>query len=807
MAELITQTSPRPISRQQNDTINIKDLLYLFANKWYWFLISIVFCVGIAYMYILRTTPVYTRSASILIKDDGKGQSGTEADAFADLGFFRPSVNINNEIESLLAPDLMAEVVSRLHLDINYASDGTFHRNPLYASNLPVTVEFVDMAPSASASFVMELNDSTSVTLSDFKLGETEMQKDKTFRGAAGDTISTPLGNIAVSANNKFVGERPSKIYINKIPKEVAVAIYTAKMGVGQKNEKASIIQITCQDQSIARADDILNTLILVYNENWVRDKNQIAVSTSMFIDDRLSVIESELGNVDNDISSFKSENFLPDVDAAANMYMQQANQANMDIKDLNNKVYMARYVRNYLSNSANAHQLLPVTAGITDMSISSQISEYNKVMMERNSLVAHSSPANPLVQEMDNNLNDIRAALISSIDNQIISLNIEIKSLQGFSGQATSHIQSNPKQAKYLLSVERQQKVKESLYLYLLQKREENELSQAFTAYNTRLINKPGGSSVPTAPVRSSILLIAFVIGLALPALVIFMKESLNTVVRGRKDLETLTIPFVGEIPLASKPKRTWYGRIIKTQNQHALTVVKPHSRNVINEAFRVVRTNLEFMVGPNSHGNVIAVTSASSNSGKTFISFNLATSLAIKDKKAIVVDLDLRKGSASKYASSPKTGVSNYLAGQTDNVRSIICQDVENQGLDVIPIGVMPPNPTELLFNGRLETLIEALKHDYDYIFLDCPPVEIVADAAIINQVADMTVFVIRSTLFERSMLPVIQKYYDEKKFRNMTILLNGTDGGNGRYGSKYGYRYGYQYGYHYGYANTDE
>ena len=387
MAEIITQTGARPAQRPQNEAVNIKDILYLCLNKWYWFLISIVFCVGLAYLYILRATPVYTRTASILIKDDGKGQSGTEADAFSDLGLFKSSVNINNEIESLLAPDLMAEVVDRLNLDINYASEGTFHRNPLYASNLPVTVEFVDLAPSASASCVVELGDSSSLTFSDFKLGAEELQKDKTFGGAVGDTIATPLGFIAVAANNKFVGERPSKIYIDKIPKDAAVAIYTAKMSVGQKNEKASIIKLTCTDQSIARADDILSTLILVYNENWVRDKNQIAVSTSMFINDRLGVIESELGNVDNDISSFKSENLLPDVDAAASMYMQQANQANMDIKDLNNKVYMARYVRNYLSNSANADQLLPVTAGITDASVASQIGEYNKVMMERNSL------------------------------------------------------------------------------------------------------------------------------------------------------------------------------------------------------------------------------------------------------------------------------------------------------------------------------------------------------------------------------------------------------------------------------------
>ncbi|MDE5702210.1 MAG: polysaccharide biosynthesis tyrosine autokinase, partial [Bacteroides sp.] len=396
----------------------------------------------------------------------------------------------------------------------------------------------------------------------------------------------------------------------------------------------------------------------------------------------------------------------------------------------------------------------------------STQISEYNNQLMERNSLVSHSSVKNPLVKEMDASLQALRSALVTSIDNQLVALNAQIKSQQNYSGQVTSQIASNPNQAKYLLSVERQQKVKESLYLYLLQKREENELSQAFTAYNTRIITMPGGSMIPTAPVKKNILLMAFALGLLIPVVVIFMMENMNTVVRGRKDLEHLTIPFVGEIQLSFRKKKKFSRQ---PQEKECVVAVKEKSRNVINEAFRVVRTNLEFMQDKESESYVIMLTSANPDSGKTFISFNLAASLGIKGKRVLAIDLDLRKGSLSQYAGSPKKGISDYLAGDVKDIKEIIVRPSEDARLEIIPVGTIPPNPTELLFSERLNQSIAKLRKEYDYIFIDCPPVEIVADATIISQLVDMTLFIIRAGLLDRSMLPEIERFYTDKKYKN--------------------------------------
>lgn len=451
----------------------------------------------------------------------------------------------------------------------------------------------------------------------------------------------------------------------------------------------------------------------------------------------------------------------------------------------------MARYIRNYLTDETNRFRLLPASSGIENSNISTQISEYNNQLMERNSLVSHSSVKNPLVKEMDASLQALRSALVTSIDNQLVALNAQIKSQQNYSGQVTSQIASNPNQAKYLLSVERQQKVKESLYLYLLQKREENELSQAFTAYNTRIITMPGGSMIPTAPVKKNILLMAFALGLLVPVVVIFMMENMNTVVRGRKDLEHLTIPFVGEIPLSFRKKKKFSRQ---PQEKECVVAVKEKSRNVINEAFRVVRTNLEFMQDKESESYVIMLTSANPDSGKTFISFNLAASLGIKGKRVLVIDLDLRKGSLSQYAGSPKKGISDYLAGDVKDIKEIIVRPSEDARLEIIPVGTIPPNPTELLFSERLNQSIAKLRKEYDYIFIDCPPVEIVADATIISQLVDMTLFIIRAGRLDRSMLPEIERFYTDKKYKNMSLILNGTDGGSGRYGYKYGYKYGY-------------
>jgi capsular exopolysaccharide synthesis family protein len=373
---------------------------------------------------------------------------------------------------------------------------------------------------------------------------------------------------------------------------------------------------------------------------------------------------------------------------------------------------------------------------------------------------------------------------------------------LQRSDRRSVDQIAANPDQEKYLLTVGRQQKIKEALYLFLLQKREENELSRTFTAQNVRILTPPTGNMRPISPRKNHILLLALALGLLIPTGVIFARENSNTKVRGRKDLEVVTVPFIGEVPLlpSLKKKKSVLGN--KTEETRAL-VVKEGSRDIINEAFRVLRTNLEFMSsGGEKSLKVIAITSFNPGSGKSFIAMNLGACLAIKDKKVLVIDGDLRHGTASSYVDSPKPGLSEYLNGSVDKLSEIIVTQPELPYLDIIPIGTVPPNPTELLFSDRLKELIDFGRARYDYVLIDCPPVEIVADTQIIEKLSDRTVFVVRAGLLERSMLPELEKLYNEHKFKNMAMILNGVSDEASRYGYHYGYRYGYQYGYGKGY-----
>lgn len=785
--------------QQGEDYLKIQDLLHLCLAKWQWFLFSLCGATAIAVLYLLTTPPVYTRSADILIKEDSKsGSPSGDFGSFADLGLFQNNANVNNELISLQSPATMLEAIKRLHLDVDYLQDGYFHKKVLYGQDRPFTLSFYDLDDNESATLSLQVLKDGQIQLSDFTRNDEDLSDNLT--GQPGDTLRTPLGRITVSANTYYSGEEIPAIYVSRNSLYATTGHYTKLLTVTLKDEKSSVINLSCQDVSIQRAEDLLNTLIAVYNENWIKDKNQVAISTSRFISERLGVIEQELGNVDEDISSYKSEHLLPDVQAASGMYMTQANDANTQILKLNNQLYMAQYIRSYLTDAIHKTQLLPANSGIENNNIETQIASYNEKQLQRNSLIANSSERNPLVIDLDHALTSMRQAIISSIDNQLVTLNTQIRSLQASERQSNAHIAASPTQAKYLLSVERQQKVKESLYLFLLQKREENELSQAFTAYNTRIITPPTGKMLPTAPIRRNILLVAFAIGLLFPILIIFIRENTNTTLRGKKDIENMTIPFIGEIPLVNRKKRRFALR--KQQEEPVRTiVVKEKSRNIINEAFRVIRTNLEFMTGRDGKVKIIMLSSVNPGSGKTFIAMNLATSFAIKGKKVLAIDLDIRKASLSAYIDSPKVGISDYLSGQKDNFREIIIKDKLHNNLHVIPVGTLPPNPAELLSDERLAQMLSTLRSEYDYIFIDCPPVEIVADAAIINKLTDLTLFIIRSGLLERSMLPEIERFYTEHKYKNLSLILNGIDNTH----SRYGYRYGYSYGYG-GYATEE-
>lgn len=766
--------------------VKITDVLFLTLKRWPWILLSVVLCVGAALLYILRTQPMYTRTASIVIKSSSSGSSISDLDAFAEMGLMHTNSNLSDEINRITSPDVMSEVVKRMGMYKTYTESGRFHDELLYGSSLPVEIYFISLTDEESGSAEIKVNSDGKIVLSDVVLNGTSVNLPHGGVITPGDTVRTAAGSFVVALTGR--GDLADRtIHVSKLPLSIASAAFNTKLSVSMKDKSGNTLILSAFDLSPERAEDLLNGVIAVYNEKWLDDRNQVSVSTANFINERLAVIESELGNVDHDIASYQSEHLIPDMQQAASMYMTENQAASAQMLELNNQLQMTRYLRNYLGRDETRGKLLPVNAGSGSAAVESQIAAYNELKLERDKFASNSSESHPMVIDQDNRLAGMRSTILSTLDNQITTIETQIRNLGASKAGTTSRLAAAPTQANYLLSVERQQKVKESLYLFLLQKREENELSKAFTAYNTEIIQRPSGSKNPTTPVRDKILMMAFLVGLVLPFGVNFLLESLNTRIRGRKDIEGLNIPFLGEIP-ADKPK--------KGEAAESRIVVKPGKRNMVNEAFRVLRTNLGFL-SQKETGNTIMITSFNPGSGKTFISMNIAASLAIKGKKVLVIDGDLRRGSTSAYINSPHPGLSDYLVGDVQDVSGITVCDTLVKGLCVIPIGTVPPNPTELLESDRFVALVDLVRNQYDYVLIDCPPVEMMADAQIIEKVVDRTVFIIRAGLFERSMLPELQRLYDGKKYRNMSLVLNATEADGTHRGYKYGYGYGYGYG----------
>ena len=792
---------------QDSDLMNLQDHFFLCLSQWRWILLSVFLCCGIALWHILTTQPVYQRTATIMIKDDSNSSmiNGSVGAVFSDMGVGVTESNVYNEMLAIQAPALLTETGKRLDYNVNYEKPGTFHSIPLYGEQLPVKVIFHSLTPEDFGTLTLTLKGTNSFELSEFTYNGEEDPQERVIKGRFNTMINTPLGKITVlpTAGLRDYLEDNRPIAVSRSDYYSMTNRIGANLSTNLAETKGTLIAITFSDVLPQRAEDVINTLLDVYKEKWVEDKNQMTIATSKFITERLGVIERELGDVDQNISSYKSSHLLPDVKAASGIYMQMAQENASEIMKLNTQKAIATFVQSFLKENVKNNQLLPVNTGIDNRGIELQINEYNNTLLDRNNLVTNSSEKNPLLATYDQKLESLRSSLLTGINNLIVSLNTQIKHWEQSENRTSEQIASNPEQAKYLQAVGREQKVKEALYLFLLQKREENELSQAFTAYNTRIISPPCGSIYPVSPVRRNIMLIAFAIGLAIPIGLIYLRESLNTKLRGRKDLENVKVPFVGEIPFC-KNRHVKRGLMFwkKKSETGRHLVVKAGARNVVNEAFRIVRTNLEFMLR-NSDGKVILITSFNPGSGKSFIAMNMASSFALKGKRVLVIDGDLRHGTSSKYVGSPEEGLCDYLSGQVDNVQRVIVQDYHNPTLYVLPIGTMPPNPTELLQNERMTSAVSELRQQFDYVFIDCPPIEVVADTQILAPMADRTIFIVRTGLLERSMIREIDKLYNSAKYPNMSLILNGSKGHGDRHGYRYryGYGYGYGYGYHYG------
>ncbi len=776
----------------EEESLGLQDIWNMFWPHWRWFLLSVVVCLAAGIYYIASTPPTYTRSATVLIKEVGRGRSmlGGAANEFSRMGILQTATSVYNELITFQSPTLMTDVVKKLGLTETYKTRSGLKTVQLYNTS-PVLVTFMEKN-DIPAKFDMEIVDGQSVRLSEFIVkGE---ESGETYTAKFGERVETSFGPLVLSAGRTMADTLAGKvIYFSKGSLAAVTDAYTARLGASLADKEATVIKLSISDESPKKAEDILNALIEAYNDFWVESKNQMTVSTSQFIDERLAVIEADLGNVDNSISAYKSKNLLPDLQEVSRLYMQQSAEYRKALLELNTQLLNAEYIRSVLDKK-ELDSTLPGISGISDQSLNSQLTAYNDLVMERNRLVANSSEKNPLVRDLDKSLGNMQVSIIQSIDNLIVSINNRIENITEQEDINTGRLASGPDQAKHLLTIERQQKIKESLYLFLLQKREENELSQAFTAYNSSVITAPRGSRLPIAPKKSMILMVALMMGLCIPGGIIFLRETTNTKIRGRKDLERLNVPLVGEIPRYVDPAKKWYNLKDKRGN---MIVVTEGRRNIINEAFRVLRSNVSFMLGKNSSHKVIVMTSFNPASGKSFIATNLCYSFAIKQKKTLLIDGDLRHASTSASFGSPSKGLTGYLSGRTDDWRKrIVRVEPHSEYLHVLPVGAIPPNPTELLEGDRFRELIEQARAEYDYIFIDCPPVDIVADAQIIEQYADRTFFVVRAGLLERSMVPDINALYRKKRFKNLGIILNDTEGAGGRYASRYAY---------YAYAST--
>lgn len=790
----------------EEDSFSLRDMWMMFAPKWKWFALSLFVIMAIATAYLITTPAIYLRSASILIQDNKSNsrRSLQSVSGLRDMGLFDMASNVNDELYVIQSPSLMMEVTKRLRLNDVYVDNNGLRPVDLYGET-PVLVTLrrgqvkesvLNKEKKKAPSFEIKIISPDTVELSNFAPEDGDP-----LIVVVGQTVRTPVGVVAVTMTNDMSDEWIGRTveYTHRSSKMTALA-YNKEVEVELQDKNANILQLSLKDTSPRRAEDILSALIDEYNKAWVKDNNRMAIATSQFITERLELIEQELGSVDSHISNYKSSTLVPDVTKAAESYMQQSAENKNKLFEVTNQLAMAEFMRDELSKE-DITQVLPSNVGVGSQTLEQQISTYNNMVLERERLITNSSENNPVVRDLTKSLHATQKAIIRAVDNLVSQYKGEIAALHGKEADNMGRIAQAPGQAKHLLSVERQQKVQEALYLYLLQKREENEISMTFTAYNTRIVSEPDGNLNPVAPSGKKVLLIAFVFGLAIPAGIIYLMETMNTRVRGRRDLAKLTTPFIGELPLY-KPKDS-------TVDISNTAVVQENNIDFINEAMRVLRTNIEFMRDNAKGAPVFMTTSMNVGSGKTFITINLATSFAIKGKRVAVVDLDLRMHASSEYANNPKKGVSSFLGGMVDDWHSIVVKGATHANLDLLPAGVVPPNPTELLTLEKLDKMVAELKESYDLVFLDCPPVDIVADTNVISRVADNTMFVIRAGLMEREMLPRIDEYYTEKKLPGMGVILNATTfRSHDRYSYNYGYggygRCGYHYGYGYGKDN---
>jgi len=772
-------------NQEEGENFSIREELDKYLIHWYWFVISATIVLISAYIYIrYKTEPAYKANITILVKDDKKGGMNSEMAAFSDLALLTGAKsNVDNEVEILKSRTLVENVVKRLELNVFYIAQGRVKESKVYKGS-PITVEFLDKNKKfyeANYTFNIKSNSATLFNL----VNETDELIGAFKYGAL---INTKLGYIKVNKNldeiepNKKQHNNPDfNLKVRVVDLHAAVNSIQSRLTVGAISKTTSVIDLSLNDAVAEEAEDFLNMYVQMYNEEAVADKNFISLNTSNFINERLKLLSVELDDVEKDVENFKEVHKLTNISSEADAYSQSAIEYEKEIVETDIKTRIINSMLDFLAKST-AKELLPHNLiNLEGSSAAQLINEYNMLLIERERLLKSSTISNPVIVALDRKVAVIKEILKEDLIRYKVTLNIKKENLKTQEDKVNVLRSKIPRQEREFRIIKRQQEIKEALYLYLLQKREETAISLAVTEPNAKVIDVARADKKPVSPKKSIIYLGAFIVGLLIPFGVIYLRDLLDTKIKSRLDIEgKVKVPFLGDVPNFNSPHK----------------LIPPASRTSTAEAMRIVRTNLEFMLNvvPKGIAKTIFVTSTFTKEGKTFISANLAGTLSLSGSKVLLIGMDIRNPKLDEYMQVPTQGVTNFLAStkKPEELDNYIVKINEFQNLYALSAGTIPPNPAELLMSKKVNELFEYLKTQYDYIVVDTAPVSLVTDTLLIANHADTFIYVARANYLDKRMLAVPDRLYKEKKLPNMFILLNDTNWKN-----TYGYGYGYGYG----------
>ena len=778
--------------------------------NWYWFVLSLIIFGGIGAIYLRYTTPLYQSTAKLLIKDDDNGSSrrGSSLQNITNLGTISNSAGIDNEMEILSSHSIAEDAIRDLKLYVNYTTEGkvkdviTYRDQPLVVDidaahldrlNRPINLNIT----KNGSSFVV--NGTYSVP-TDEENSEGPFSINKKFTSLPA-TIPTRAGIITINSNNGRTLHEGQVLKVSILSPKMASDKYVGELKIGQSGKGTSILQLQLTDEVPQRSLDYLKQLAIVYNRQANEDKNAVAHQTEKFINSRLEKINAELGKTEGELQNYKQKNGMVELKMNASNSVSNQNTSEQKLAEMETQIELFNTIaREVESSSRNLTQVIPSNVGLDDESSTSLINKYNELVLERNRLLRSASESSPVVEPLTDQIRDLNVNIRRAIAAARKNLQIQRDAILAQVTKYTDQVEETPQQERMLTQIGRQQEVKSGLYLMLLQKREENSISLAATADKGRLIDDPQLNG-KVSPNSTYIMLIALVIGLVIPVFIILIIQFFRYKIEGHDDVARLTkLPIIADIAIASNSAK---GK--------ADIVVHENQNNQMEEIFRSLRTNLQFMLHEGE--KVVLFTSSTSGEGKTFTAANLSVSFGLLGKKVILVGLDIRRPRLAEQfgINDHKHGITNLLVKDNPNREDVEAQILPsgvNKNLDLLMAGPVPPNPAELIARNSLDTIIEILKEKYDYIMIDTAPVGLVTDTLQIARVTNVSVYMCRADYTPKASFAMINSLAKEEKLPNMAMVLNGVDMSKRKYSYYYGYgkygrygRYGRYGGYSYG------